>query len=68
MSFAEPDLTFSKTGPLETTRGAIGFTSFRRSFHLAISSSGLASAGMPTVRLERAGVLIRLEATRKPAG
>jgi hypothetical protein len=35
------------------------------SFHLAISSIGLASAGMPTVRLERDGVLIRFAATTK---
>ena len=60
MSISSPVLTFSRIGPVRTTRGGIGFTPLRISFQRAINSMGAASVGMPTVRPERAGVLIRL--------
>jgi hypothetical protein len=65
MTISSPVLTFSRIGPLESTRGGMGRTSFNNSFQRATSSMGAASAGMPTVSPERVGVLMRLAATRK---
>src|SRR5262249_61392838 len=67
-SIPAPVSTFSKMGPVETTRGGIGLTPFNRSLHLATRLMGLASAGIPTVKPERTGLLMRLEATRKFGG